>query len=431
MKTLMAVSILLLVGPVVCATGAELGPEIVLPASPRPAHDPCVAFGGGRYLTVWQSGRADQADLYTCRLDEGGKVLDAQPVALSKAFDCQEHPRAAWGKDSWLVVWADLRNDKDYDVYAARVSADGKVLDPEGVLIAGGDHNQCRPDVAWSGSCWLVVWRAWETGEGKNNGYALQGARITTEGRKLDAQSILLAGRPSGDSSVSEACVVAMGDGWIISWTGRQTSMASVAPYRGPGLTTTIVSAEGKPSTWKGILDKGLKDGQRRGSICGPLALASDGKDAAVVSWSCPYGTGRSATFTTTPFAAAAVDKAGNLTAQIELGGKWAHYELPAAAWDGKGFLLAFYESRPPSFRSSDERAKNNRYEERIVACMVSRDGKFESKLEIAPGNVNPGYAPAAAGDGKGNTLVVYERHPADNDPPDAPSLVAARLLKR
>jgi hypothetical protein len=107
------------------ALAAEVGPEVLLPASPRPAHDPCVAFGAGKYLAVWQSGRAEKADLYAGRLDEAGKALDAQPFDISKAAECQERPRAAWGKDSWLVVWADLRNDKDYDVYAARVSGDG------------------------------------------------------------------------------------------------------------------------------------------------------------------------------------------------------------------------------------------------------------------------------------------------------------------
>ena len=43
----------------------------------------------------------------------------------------------------------------------------------------------------------------------------------------------------------------------------------------------------------------------------------------------------------------------------------------------------------------------------------------------------NPPYAPEACGDGKGNTLVVYERHPAAADPPDALILIAVRLVKR
>ena len=46
-------------------------------------------------------------------------------------------------------------------------------------------------------------------------------------------------------------------------------------------------------------------------------------------------------------------------------------------------------------------------------------------------GTDKPPYIPEAAGDGKGNTLVVYERHPADNDPPDAPIVIAAKLVKR
>ncbi len=413
------------------AAAGELGPEILLPASPRPAHDPCVAFGDGKYLVVWQSGRADRADLYACRLDAAANVLDAQPIAVSTAFDCQEHPRAAWGNDAWLVVWADLRNDKDYDIYAARVGPDGKVLDPEGIFVAGGAHNQCRPDVAWNGSAWLVVWRAWETGGGKNDGYALHGARISPDGKMLDTQPVLLASRPSSDSSVSEARVAPMGKGWLVSWVGRGTAMASVAPYRGPGLTTAIVSAEGKPSAWQGILPKGVEEGGRRGSISAPLALASDGAEVALISWPTPYGTGRSATMTSTPFGAATVDSQGNLSARVELGAKWVHVELPAAAWDGKGFVLAYYDSLPPTFRSPEARVQNSRYEEKIVACLISREGQFEWRALITPGTVNPGYAPDVAGDGKGNALVVWERHPADEDAADAAIFIAARLLKR
>ncbi len=246
-------------------------------------------------------------------------------------------------------------------------------------------------------------------------------------GMRCTAQESL----PTEASSPSEARVAPMGAGWLVSWVGRATAMASVAPYRGPGLTTTIVSAEGKPSAWQGILPKGLEEGNRRGGISAPLALASDGREVALLSWPTPYGTGRSATLTSTPFGAATVDAQGNLAARIELGAKWVHVERPAAAWDGKGFVLAYYDSLPPTFRSPEERVKNSRYEEKVIACLISREGKFEWKTVIAPGTVNPGYAPDVAGDGKGNALIVWERHAADDDPSDAPILIAARLVKR
>ena len=126
------------------ALAATVGMEMVLPASPQSAHWPSVAYGDGKYLVVWHSGVSglgEGSHIYACRLDETGRVLDPRPFVVCKAPQWQERPRVAWGKGSWLVVWGDLRNGKDYDVYGARVSADGKVLDLDGILIATGEHN--------------------------------------------------------------------------------------------------------------------------------------------------------------------------------------------------------------------------------------------------------------------------------------------------
>ena len=52
MRTFIVVVALTLAGLGAGASAAELGPEVVLPASPRPAHDPCVSYGDGKYLAV-------------------------------------------------------------------------------------------------------------------------------------------------------------------------------------------------------------------------------------------------------------------------------------------------------------------------------------------------------------------------------------------
>ena len=60
---------------------------------------------------------------------------------------------------SFLVAWSDFRNGKDWDLYAARVSPGGKVLDPEGFPVAAVPGNQAYPAVASDGKgTSLVAW---------------------------------------------------------------------------------------------------------------------------------------------------------------------------------------------------------------------------------------------------------------------------------
>ena len=59
---------------------------------------------------------------------------------VSSAFGKQLHPSVAWNGSDFIVAWDDRRNQAaffDYrtDVYAARVSAGGSVLDPTGFAV--------------------------------------------------------------------------------------------------------------------------------------------------------------------------------------------------------------------------------------------------------------------------------------------------------
>jgi hypothetical protein len=101
------------------------------------------------------------------------------------------------------VVWEDLRNGKDpstgsgqgWDVYSARVTADGKVLDVDGFLVAGGEHNQCRASVAFSKGNYLVAYLSFE-GQGApgpaGSGYVIRSLRVSPEGKPLDASPAAL-----------------------------------------------------------------------------------------------------------------------------------------------------------------------------------------------------------------------------------------------
>ena len=55
--------------------------------------------------------------------------------------------------------WRDYRSGLSWDIYGARVSPDGAVLDPDGIAICAAANAQWSPAVAWNGSQFLVVWR--------------------------------------------------------------------------------------------------------------------------------------------------------------------------------------------------------------------------------------------------------------------------------
>ena len=51
--------------------------------------------------------------------------------------------------------WGDVRSGTSYDVYGARVTTAGAVLEPAGILIAQASGGQYNPAVAFAGSSHL------------------------------------------------------------------------------------------------------------------------------------------------------------------------------------------------------------------------------------------------------------------------------------
>ncbi len=197
MKNLTAIACVLGLSLAAQAADADLG--LVLAVAPQGGSGfqdrPAVAFGGGVYLVVWQDGEdgADRAgggsDILGARIDAEGKVLDAKPLVVCKAKDYQRRPVVAFGGGVFLVAWEDFRNGTDGDIYAARVSAQGKVLDEDGFPVAQGKgRNQIYAAVASNGREFLVAWMdywAYPT-------YGITAARVSAQGKVLDPQGVPL-----------------------------------------------------------------------------------------------------------------------------------------------------------------------------------------------------------------------------------------------
>lgn len=141
---------------------------------------PHVVFGNSEYLCVWKEGwegKNGGARIKAVRVDMNGKKMDSKPISVSpnkNRDDPQEQPKASFCRNVYLVVWQDLRNKKDYDILAVRISEQGEVLDNDPIVIAGGPHNQVLPDVASDGKGFMVVWQGFVEKDRSFHGYAVR-----------------------------------------------------------------------------------------------------------------------------------------------------------------------------------------------------------------------------------------------------------------
>jgi len=216
--------------------------------------------GSKTWLVAWREGCiADgEADIFCARVSADGKALDPAGILVAGAKDRQEWPAVASDGKGFLVVWEDFRNGKDWDVYAARVSVDGKVLDPDGILIAGGAHNQCHPVVAFTGGNYFVAWQAFR-GEGvpgdPGTGYVLYGARVSPEGKVLDGKGVLLA--DAGGKALADNAVAAVAGGRV--FIGHHlASYNGKAPHTYAGITS-VDAASGKPGSQAHVMGPSKK----------------------------------------------------------------------------------------------------------------------------------------------------------------------------
>ncbi len=174
--------------------GARVSPSgIILNSSSIPIStatndqmSPAVGFDGTNYLVVWADMRTNVWDIYGTRVDQSGDVLNPAGIVISNAANYQEEPAIAFDGTNYLVVWEDYRNTSTApDIYCTRVNRSGTILNPNGIAISTASQYQMIPKVAFSGTNYLVVWL-----DNRNGGWDIYGARITPTGTILDPNGI-------------------------------------------------------------------------------------------------------------------------------------------------------------------------------------------------------------------------------------------------
>lgn len=171
-----------------------------------------IAFGGMNYLVVWEDERINtDRDIFGARVSPQGEVLDPIGIPICVYTNLQTGVKVAAGDQNYLVVWTDYRN-ATYDIYGARVDFSGNVLDPGGFPISTGSWWESYPDVVWDGTNYFVVW----TDDRNSTTFDdIYGARVTASGEVLDPQGIQISSEPSWEETPS---VAFNGSIYFVAW---------------------------------------------------------------------------------------------------------------------------------------------------------------------------------------------------------------------
>jgi len=357
-------------GARVAPAGVVLDPSGIA-VSTANAHQwyPALAFDGTNFLVVWQDSRSGSYDIYGARVTPAGVVLDPSGIAISRVANDQCWPALAFGGTDFLVVWQDSR-DGSYDIYGARVTPDGVLLDTSGIAISTAASNQESPALAFDGTNFLVAWA--DDGRGDTTYYDIYGARVTPAGGVLDTSGIAIS---TADDHQWYPALAFDGTNFLVVWRDLRSGRYDIF-----GTRVTPAGAVLDPSG-------------RAISIAAdypwyPAALAFGGTNFLVV-----WQDSRSGRFDiygarVTP-AGGALDPTG-IAISTAADDQW----FPAVAFDGANFRVVWSEER------------NGSYD--IYGARVTPDIAVFDSGPVVRQDGNQWYPALARGTGA-QTLLVYQ----------------------
>ncbi len=213
-----------------------------------------VAFGDTNYLAVWGG-----ASLRGALVTKDGLVSSEFPI--SGRSSAQQEPSLAFDGTNYMVVWRDTvgQNYDDADIYAARVSAVGTVLDPQGIPVSTATSKQSVPKIAYDGTNYFAVWL-----DSRNSGYPsykdIYGARITPDGVLLDGPSrtggFAINTNRYSDNENMGASLIFDGSNYFVVWNVYSYVCRNPAGIFGARVSSSGVLIDG-PSEGMGIVLSG------------------------------------------------------------------------------------------------------------------------------------------------------------------------------
>jgi hypothetical protein len=211
--------------------GPPLGPELVLPGDTTPAlsvgtqTNPSLAEGpDGVTLAVWQDTRSGgnpnvyqgvgigtMTDIYAARVRADGSVIDVTPIPVAVNSYNQDTPKAAWNGTNWLVAWHTERDADRYetDINAVRIAPDGTVLDQQPIVVGAhlphptmsNDLDPVGPlQVVSNGRDWFVEYRRHNVNLAGGIGMEWFATKVTADGQVPNLEGVKLLSATQNDA---------------------------------------------------------------------------------------------------------------------------------------------------------------------------------------------------------------------------------------
>ncbi len=161
-------------GVLICtATGDQQTPQII-------------SDGAGGAILTWEDYRGGNADVYAQRVTASGEALWTAPDghAICTATLDQHYPELiSDGAGGAIITWYDHRGGSNYDIYAQRVDASGKVQwAVDGVAICAAAGDQQSPQLTSDGAGGAIVtWFDYRSGS-EWNIYDIYAQRVNALG---------------------------------------------------------------------------------------------------------------------------------------------------------------------------------------------------------------------------------------------------------
>ncbi|HTW92052.1 MAG TPA: hypothetical protein VMH22_10130 [bacterium] len=199
--------------------GAVLDSGIFFPLGPDAQSGPSSASNGTDYFAAWLESADQGSAVSAARISAGGIVLDPVGFPVNDAPGNKQSLATGFGDSLYLVAWADYRSvDGSTDIWCARVDSNGTVLDSAGIVVCAATGYQDQPDISFDGQNFLVVWQDYRSGMTDN----IYAARVSPAGVVLDPGGFVVAAADTFDDVQPAVCF--SGSDFLVTWPGTNTN---------------------------------------------------------------------------------------------------------------------------------------------------------------------------------------------------------------
>jgi MYXO-CTERM domain-containing protein len=350
-------------------------PPVTLPSGGGSQRSPVAVWNGSRYLIAWEDFRGPESDIYAARMGPDGSLLDAAGIAVSTASGAQFGPSLACHGAECFATWADLRDGASFDVYGARLGADGALRDAAGLPVVIAPEAQVAPAVAWDGARYVVAWQDARVDGLTNDLYA---TRVDPESGAVGAPFVV---SPANGDQVTPALVAGAGQVlalWDDRRGGRDEGDVTAARIDPAGLVLDpagrVVSAASAPER--------------------APAASYDGGNYLVV-WESRRMLGGRASWDVLGMRVGPTGEVLDPAGIVVAADADADERAPAVAWNGAHYLVS-WEARAPLAMAA------------VRARRVGADGSLvDAAIDVAPGRGDQRAPTVAAG--PGGWLVAWQ----------------------